>query len=160
MCLDYQCFWEIYSLLLLAIFIKMIDYYTPVLGVWERLELFWYRKCRNNDGSQWADPSQFLQSRTLNRVHCCSVPIHCPITNASTKVLLFWQLDNCCSRQYCQNIPFVLNFNKINKGENVACLRAHYWVLFGFQSSSVPLTLGFSPNKTLLAFGSVIPHVC
>lgn len=36
MCLDIQCSQEIYSLLLLAFYIKIIEYYTPVLGVWEK----------------------------------------------------------------------------------------------------------------------------
>lgn len=91
MCRDIQCFREIYSLLLLAIYIKIIDHYLPVLGVWERLESFWYRKCRNNDGPQQADPS-FLHSRTLNCARCWSTPIHHPNANASS-VLSVWQLD-------------------------------------------------------------------
>lgn len=103
MCLDIQCFWEIYSLLLLAIYIKMIDYYTPVLGVWERLELFWYRKCWNNDSPQRADPLQFLHSHTLNRFQCWSIPIHCPDTSTSS-VLPVWQPDISFSRQYSVKI--------------------------------------------------------
>lgn len=141
MCLDIQCFWEIYSLLLLAIYIKIIDYYTPVLGVWERLESFWYRKCRNNDGPQWADPSQFLHSRTLNRVQCWSIQFHHPNTNMSS-FLPFWQLDICFCQQYCVKI-YVLNFNRSIVGKMWHASGLGTGSFFGFLSRSVSLTLCF-----------------